>query len=63
MTRNEIDELLATIEVAAQTAQSELSAYGTNYEAFEPVPWFEPEPWDDGFEEAYREMYVAEMER
>jgi len=58
-----IDELLAMVDVANETAQSEIAAYGTNFEAFEPAPrWFEVEP-DDGLEQAFRLMYANENER
>ena len=59
----EIDELLAMVEVANETAQSEIAVYGMNYEAYEALPWFDVEPWDDGYEDAFREMYETEIRR
>lgn len=63
MNRNEIEELLAMVHVAEETAVSEIAAYGMNYEAYEVLPWFDVEPWDDGYEPAFREMYEAEIGR
>lgn len=67
MNRNEIEELLAMVRVAEDTAVSEIAAYGMNYEAYEPGPrWPEDEADAEeaaDFEAWFRELYIAEINR
>jgi hypothetical protein len=67
MNRNEIEELLAMVHVAEETAVSEIAAYGMNYEAYEQGPrCFEAEADAEeaaDFEAWFRELYTAEINR
>ncbi len=63
MYTNEIDELLAMVEVAEATALSVTKAYGMNPETYEPVPMWHEVEVDDGLEAMWRELYEMEMAR
>ena len=67
MSTNEIEELLMQVKVAAETAKSEIAAYGTNFEAYEQEPrWLEAEADAEeaaDFEAWFRELYAAEINR
>ena len=67
MNRHEIEELMREVAVAAETAQSELAAYGMNYEAYEQEPrWLEAEADAEeaaDFEAWFRELYAEEINR
>ena len=67
MNRHEIEELMREVAVAAETAKSEIAAYGTNFEAYEQEPrWLEAEAdaeEDADFEAWFRELYAEEISR